>query len=83
MMTRHKALSRSGVKVACAMTGPAVFGRDEELEQLRERLAARGSFLLHGPAGVGKTLLLQLVFPEFPTFCTVRRTRPLSRCTEI
>ncbi len=65
MMTRHKALSRSGVKVACAMTGPAVFGRDQELEQLRGRLAARGSFLLHGPAGVGKTLLLQQVFPEF------------------
>jgi len=65
MMARHKALSDSGLNVACAITGPAVFGRDQELEQLRKRLAARGSFLFHGPAGIGKTLLLRLVFPEF------------------
>jgi hypothetical protein len=42
-----------------------IFGRDEEVEQLRTRFAARRSFLLHGPAGVGKTLLLRLVFQEF------------------
>ena len=46
--------------------GPTIFGRDGEAEQLRKRLAARGSFLFHGPAGVGKTLLLRMVFPEFP-----------------
>ncbi len=48
------------------MEGPTIFGRDEEAEQLRKRLGARGSFLFYGPAGVGKTLLLRLVFPEFP-----------------
>ncbi len=46
-------------------TSPVIFGRDEELEQVRKRFAARRSFLLHGPAGVGKTLLLRLVLPEF------------------
>ncbi len=45
--------------------GLAIFGREEEVEQLRTRFAARRSFLLHGPAGAGKTLLLRLVFPEF------------------
>ena len=32
---------------------------------MRTRFADRRSFLLHGPAGVGKTLLLRRVFPEF------------------
>lgn len=31
-----------------------------------QRLARRRSFLLHGPSGVGKTLLLSAVLPEFP-----------------
>ena len=53
------------MNVALAILDLRVFGRDEELEQLRKRLAARRSFLFHGPAGVGKTLLLRLVFPEF------------------
>ena len=44
----------------------AIFGRAEEVEQLRKRFAARRSFLFHGPAGVGKTLLLSLSSPEFP-----------------
>ena len=47
------------------LAGSAIFGRDEELGQLRKRFAARRSFLFHGPAGVGKTLLLRLVLPEF------------------
>ena len=44
----------------------AIFGREQEVEQLRKRFAARRSFLFHGPAGVGKTLLLRTVLPEFP-----------------
>jgi AAA ATPase domain len=43
---------------------PTCFGRDEELEQLRNRLMARRSFLFHGPSGAGKTLLLRQVLPE-------------------
>ena len=49
-----------------AVVHPQIYGRSEELEQLRQRLAARGSFLLHGPSGVGKTLLLFAVLPAFP-----------------
>lgn len=47
------------------LAGLTIFGREQEVEQLRSRFAARRSFLLHGPAGVGKTLLLRRVFPEF------------------
>lgn len=47
------------------LAGLTIFGREEEVEQLRVRFADRRSFLLHGPAGVGKTLLLRRVFPEF------------------
>jgi hypothetical protein len=43
-----------------------VFSRITELEELRERFSCRRSFLLHGPAGVGKTLLLARVLSEFP-----------------
>jgi hypothetical protein len=43
----------------------AVFARQAELAALREHLAARKSLLLHGPAGVGKTLLLSVIYPEF------------------
>ncbi len=65
MTASHKPLSESGVSRTSAVTAPALFGREEELAQLRKRFAARHSFLFHGPAGVGKTLLLQLVVPEF------------------
>jgi DNA polymerase III delta prime subunit len=47
------------------LAGRTIFGREEEIEQLRKRFVARRSFLFHGPAGVGKTLLLRRVFPEF------------------
>lgn len=42
-----------------------IFGRTEELELLRKRLAGRKSTLVHGPSGVGKTLLLQQAIPAF------------------
>jgi hypothetical protein len=42
-----------------------VFGRTEELDALRKRLAIRKSTLVHGPSGAGKTLLLRQVMPEF------------------
>ena len=35
-----------------------IFGREAELASLRTRLEARQSFLLHGPAGAGKSMLL-------------------------
>jgi AAA ATPase domain len=41
------------------MNATAIYGRDAELEQLRQLLFRHRSFLLHGPAGVGKTLLLK------------------------
>ncbi len=43
-----------------------LFGREEELESLRQRLRKRCSFLLYGPSGVGKSLLLNRALPEFP-----------------
>ncbi len=43
----------------------SIFDRSEELKLVRDRLAGRRSFLLHGPGGVGKTLLLNAVLPDF------------------
>jgi hypothetical protein len=43
-----------------------VFGRDKEIAELRERLSARESFVLHGSSGSGKTFLLQRVMRAFP-----------------
>jgi hypothetical protein len=42
-----------------------IFGRTDELELLRKRLASRKSMLVHGPSGVGKTLLLQQAVSDF------------------
>lgn len=36
-----------------------IFHREEELRSLNERLLKRKPFLLHGPTGVGKTLLIR------------------------
>jgi len=44
-----------------------VFGRERELQLLRGKLQQRRSFLLHGPSGVGKSLLLHSLLPEFPS----------------
>jgi AAA ATPase domain len=46
------------------MSLPCIFGRETELEQLRMLMSRRNSFLLHGPAGVGKTLLVKQVIAE-------------------
>ncbi|HTT19683.1 MAG TPA: ATP-binding protein [Candidatus Sulfotelmatobacter sp.] len=43
-----------------------IFDRDEEQQGIRERLSKGKPFLLHGPSGVGKTLLLRNVLKEFP-----------------
>ncbi len=65
-MPEPKANSKFGMNALPAITQSAIFHRAEEIEQLRQRLAGRRSFLLHGPTGVGKTLLLSLVLPDFP-----------------
>lgn len=54
---------------ACAETGDGsdfVFGRDKEIAELRERLSARESFVLHGSSGCGKTFLLHRVMQVLP-----------------
>ena len=42
-----------------------IFDRDEERPRIDELLAKRRPFLFYGPSGVGKTLLLRNVLPEF------------------
>ena len=44
-----------------------IFDREEETQGIRQRLAKKRPFLIHGPAGVGKTLLLRSLLPEFPS----------------
>jgi hypothetical protein len=65
-MSKSKAHSDAETNDSRAVMLPAIHGRAEELEQLRQRVARRRSFLLHGPAGVGKTFLLSSVLPGFP-----------------
>jgi len=49
------------------MTTELIYGREDELQGLRLRLAKRKPFLIHGPVGVEKTLLLGTLLPESPT----------------
>jgi len=44
-----------------------IFDREDERQGIRQRLAKKHPFLIHGPAGVGKTLLLRSLLPEFPS----------------
>jgi hypothetical protein len=44
-----------------------IFDREEERQGIRQRLAKKRPFLIHGPAGVGKTLLLRSLLVEFPS----------------
>ena len=42
-----------------------IFDREQERQRIDQLLAKRRSFLIHGLSGVGKTLLLRSVLPEF------------------
>jgi Cdc6-like AAA superfamily ATPase len=42
-----------------------IFDREEERERIHRFLVKRRPFLIYGPSGVGKTLLLRSVLPEF------------------
>jgi hypothetical protein len=48
------------------LNAPAIFGRDVEIDELRKLVSRRHSFLLHGSAGVAKTLLLGRLMNEIP-----------------
>ncbi len=65
-MKSHSDKGGSGKDGSRADAGAGILKRAEELEALRQRLAQRRAFLFHGPAGVGKTLLLSEVVREFP-----------------
>lgn len=42
-----------------------IFDREEERQRIGQFLVKRRPFLIYGPSGVGKTLLLRSVLPEF------------------
>ena len=44
-----------------------LFDREEERQSIRQRLAKKRPILIHGLAGVGKTVLLRSLLPEFPS----------------
>ena len=64
-MTAHSNNGRSGAGPEKADARPNIFDRTAEFEVLRQRLEQRRPFLFHGPAGVGKTLLLSSAMSEF------------------
>jgi len=56
-----------GAKSERTMTSDFIFDRQEERQRMRQFLAKRRPFLIFGPSGVGKTLLLCDVLTEFPS----------------
>ena len=56
-----------GIVAKNHMMPESIFDREEERQGIRQRLAKKRPFLIHGPAGVGKTLLLRSLLPEFPS----------------
>jgi hypothetical protein len=46
------------------MSSLGIYGREVEIQKLRTLVSGRNSFLLHGPAGVGKTLLVKQLNAE-------------------
>src|SRR5208282_2821847 len=58
---------RQGMSTRDHMTAGFIFDREDERQSIRHRLAQRRPFLIHGPTGVGKTLLLRSVLSEFPS----------------
>lgn len=46
--------------------GEYIFGREEERQCIRQRLSKQKPFLIHGPSGVGKTLLVRSTLKELP-----------------
>jgi hypothetical protein len=65
-----RAASRSALGIAsqlrrCKQAPLRVVGRERELASLREHIRARRSVLLSGPAGFGKTAVLQALYAEW------------------
>jgi GTPase SAR1 family protein len=50
------------------MDADFIFDRDQERASLAMRLSSRRRLLIHGPAGVGKTLLITAALKDFPDF---------------
>ena len=49
------------------MSPEFIFGREEERQRIDQHLAKAHPFLIHGPSGVGKTLLLRSVVSPYST----------------